>query len=98
MLESVDVELDGLSDEATDLIPVPDRHIAGKIGDMGAPACIAALDDDHVAESRHHRFSFLRPACFNTEFGVPGGTSKLGFPATVTVPDLLGYLYCRWLP
>jgi hypothetical protein len=36
------------------------------------------------------RSYFLRPACFRTLFSVPGGTSMLGFPATVTVPDLCG--------
>ena len=29
---------------------------------------------------------FLSPACFMALFNVPGGTSMLGFPATVTVP------------
>jgi len=31
-------------------------------------------------------------------FKVPAGISKLGLPATVTVPGLFACLYCRWLP
>jgi len=34
---------------------------------------------------------YLSPACFRTLISVPGGTSTLGFPATVTVPDLMGW-------
>jgi hypothetical protein len=29
---------------------------------------------------------FLSPACFKALFSVPGGTSMLGLPGTVTVP------------
>jgi hypothetical protein len=29
---------------------------------------------------------------------VPGGTSVLSFPATVTVPGLVGWWNWRWLP
>jgi hypothetical protein len=32
----------------------------------------------------------LRPACFSALLSVPGGTSTLGFPATVTVPGFVG--------
>ena len=31
-------------------------------------------------------------------FKVPYGTSAPGLPATVTVPDVVGCLYCRWPP
>src|SRR2546422_3010020 len=65
---------------------------------MGSPTRLASLNDHHVAHHRHPHFSFLRPACFSMAFNVPGGTSRLGLPATVTVPGLLGCLYCRWLP
>ena len=81
------MKLDGLSDEAADFVTtLADSDTAREIGNMSAPTRIAALNNDHVAKSGHHGFSLLRPACFNTEFSVPGGTSKLGFPATVTVP------------
>jgi hypothetical protein len=32
----------------------------------------------------------FKPACFSTLFSVPGGTSTLSFPATVTVPRFDG--------
>src|SRR5437667_3564068 len=56
------------------------------------------LAHHHVTHHRHPHFSFLRPACLSMAFNVPGGTSRLGLPATVTVPGLLGCLSCRWLP
>ena len=31
-------------------------------------------------------------------FNVPGATSSLGLPGTVTRPGFTGCLYCRWLP
>src|SRR5713101_6404477 len=65
---------------------------------MCSPTRLPSLDDHHVPHSRPPHFSRLSPACFSMAFKVPGGTSKLGFPATVTVPGLLACLYCRWLP
>ena len=40
----------------------------------------------------------MSPACLSTLFNVPGETSWLGWPAIVTLPFLVGCLYCRWLP
>src|SRR3990170_2899207 len=65
---------------------------------MRSPTGLSPLDDHHVTRHCHPYFSFERPACFSMAFNVPGGTSRLGLPATVTVPGLLGCLYCRWLP
>jgi hypothetical protein len=51
---------------------------------MGSPTRFTALDDHHVP--RHSSVPlFFSPACFRIEFSVPGGMSRLGLPATVTV-------------
>lgn len=38
---------------------------------------------------------FFSPACLRALLSVPDGTSIPGFPATVTVPGLFGWWYCR---
>jgi hypothetical protein len=43
------------------------------------------FDDNQVL---HARPQFFKPACFRMLLKVPGGTSMLGLPATVTVPAL----------
>jgi len=97
--QTVDVELDGFADQPQDfLASLAHRHASRQIRGMCSPAGVAPLDYHHVAHHRHAYFSLLRPACFSIAFKVPGGTSKLGLPATVTVPGLLACLYCRWLP
>jgi len=40
----------------------------------------------------------FNPACLRMLFTVPAGTSRLGLPATVTVPGLTECAYCLWLP
>src|SRR5688572_20242214 len=98
LLQTGNVELDGLTDQSQHLRPrFTYRYTPWKIRHVGSPTRRALLHHDHIA--RHSPLPALfRPACFRVEFGVPGDTSKLGFPATVTVPDLLGFLYWRWLP
>jgi len=56
---------------------------------IGADTCSALLKDDGVShvEIPHS----VRPACLRAFFSVPGGMSTLGFPATVTVPGLVGW-------
>jgi hypothetical protein len=44
------------------------------------------------------RPSFVNPACLRMLPSVPGATSSLGLPATVTRPGLVGCRYWRWLP
>ena len=55
----------------------------------------AFFNNNHVSNAVTHG---LRPACFRTELSVPGGTSILRFPATVTVPVFVECRNCRWLP
>src|SRR5437016_4821373 len=95
LLEAIDMEGNRLTDEADHFVPCfADSHATGKIGHVGPPARISTLDHYHV--SRHSPASrFLRPACLRIELRVPGGTTRLGFPATVTVPGLLGFLNWR---
>ncbi|MDB5987773.1 MAG: hypothetical protein JWR16_2826 [Nevskia sp.] len=59
-----------------------------KIRHVGSETDWAFLYDDHVA---HMSTYFLKPACFNALLSVPGGTSTLGLPETVTVPGLTGW-------
>ena len=77
---------------------LPDCLATRQVRDMRAPTRLSPLNDHHVACHSHPHFSFLRPACLSMAFSVPCGMSRLGFPATVTVPGLLVCLYCRWLP
>src|SRR5262249_61017757 len=65
---------------------------------MCAPTRFTVLDHHHIPHHRHLYFSLLRPACFSMAFKVPGGISRLGLPATVTVPGLVPCLYWRGVP
>jgi hypothetical protein len=91
--QPVDVKLDGLTDELQHFrARLSNRNAARKIRDMRTPARLAPLDHDHVPHYPSPS-AFLRPACFSIAFNVPAGTSRLGLPATVTVPCLFGFLY-----
>ena len=61
------------------------RNAAGKVWNVGTKTASALLDDNQIFHTRPH---FVRAACFRMLFKVPGGTSTLGLPATVTVPAL----------
>jgi len=67
-----------------------------EVRDVGSPARFAAFHHHHVSHRRvPQRFS---PAWRKIALKVPGGTSTLAFPATVTVPCFERCLNCRWLP
>ena len=68
------------------------RNATRKIRDMRSPTRIAPLDHN-LGPHYPSPPAFLRPACFSIAFNVPAGTSRLGLPATVTVPCLFGLLY-----
>ena len=86
LLKPLQVELDCLMDQGQDLFTRFARSdAAGKIGNISPERGGALFDNYQVAHSGHS--DFLRPACFSALPRVPGGTSTLGFPATVTVPD-----------
>src|SRR5487761_115678 len=72
-----------------------DNGTTRQIRDVSAKAFFALFQNYQVS----HRISRpFRTACFKILLSVPGGTSRLGLPATVTVPGLLECLNCRWLP
>src|SRR6266498_2922306 len=90
LLQPGNVKLDGLADQPQHLrrgfaygyTPWEVRHV-------GSPTRRSPFHHDHIA--RHSPLpAFLRPACFRIVFSVPGRTSKLGFPTTVTVPGCSG--------
>lgn len=87
LAHAFDMELDGFLDEAFHLCSCgSDRNTTGKIGYVCAETRRAALNDDKILHGKPH---FFKPACFRMLASVPGGTSTLGLPATVTVPGLL---------
>src|SRR6185503_18203702 len=94
-LQTGNVELDGLADQPHHLRPgFAYRHTPWEVRHMGSPTRRTPFHHDHIA--RHSPLPALfRPACCRIEFSVPGGTSKLGFPATVTVPGLFGFSVSR---
>ena len=84
------MKLDGLADERQGFVFRFSRGDASRqIWDVRAKGRGAFFDNYEVA---HFIPSyFLSPACFSALLSVPGGISMLGFPATVTVPGLLGW-------
>jgi hypothetical protein len=81
-----DVQLNGfLNERGNFFASFASRNTTWKIWDIGTKAAGALLNDYKVLHVRPH---FFRPACFRMLFNVPGGTSTLGLPATVTVPPL----------
>ena len=91
--QPVDVKLYRLTNQPLHFLAgLSNRNTAREIRDMRSPARVTPLDHHHVP---HYPSlpAFLRPACFKIAFNVPAGTSRLGLPATVTVPCLFGFLY-----
>src|SRR5579864_8546042 len=71
------------------------HRTARQIGHVGAEAVPALFHNHQVL---HYGLRPFSPACFRMLFSVPGGTSRFGLPATVTVPGLTVCLNCWWLP
>ena len=91
--QAVDVKLYRLTNQAQHFrAGFSNRNATREIRDVRSPARIAPLDHDHVPHYPSPPV-FLRPACFSIAFNVSAGTSRLGFPATVTMPCLFGFLY-----
>ena len=55
-----------------------------QIGHICAKTRWTFFNHDQILHLSPH---FFRPVCFRILFRVPGGTSTLSLPATVTVPD-----------
>ena len=84
------MKLDSFTDEHQGFIfGLSRRDAAWEIRNVRTKRRGSFFDDYEVA----HFISsyFLSPACFSALLSVPGGISMLGFPATVTVPGLLGW-------
>src|SRR5437867_3926832 len=87
LAEALDVKFDCFANERFCFISVlRDGDTPRKIWDISPDAFIRFFEDDKVFHDLQP--CFLRPACFRILPSVPTGTSKLGFPATVTVPVL----------
>ena len=67
------------------------RNATRKVGRVRGVAGRGLLDDDQIL----HDFN---PDCLRILFNVPGATSSLRFPATVTRPGLVACLNCRCEP
>ena len=67
------------------------RNATRKVGRVRGVAGRGLLDDDQIL----HGFN---PDCLRILFNVPGATSSLRFPATVTRPGLVACLNCRCEP
>ena len=88
LLHAFNVELNGFVYEARNFsATLADSHATGKVWHVRAEARRTLLDDNEILHTQPY---FLRPACLRTLLSVPGGTSTLGLPETVTVPALLG--------
>ena len=67
---------------------------AGQIRHVGTETSFTFLDYNSVSQFLVPPVYF-KPACFRILFNVPGGTSTLGLPDTVTVPGRFGFLNWR---
>src|SRR5690606_34932600 len=87
------VESDGLPDERAHLLlGFAHGDAAWQVRHVGPKTGRPSLDDDGVVHG------YFRPACLRMLSRVPGGRSRPGLPATVTLPGLFGCLNWRWLP
>ena len=94
--KAFNVKRDRLADQALDLFDAISSHSdARELGRVGRVTRLAAFNDDRITA---HVLGPLNPACQKMLASVPGRNSALGFPATVTVPGLLGWRNWRWLP
>jgi hypothetical protein len=84
--EVFDVKFDGFLNQDSDLFSgIGGRNATRQVGYVCTKAARSLFDDNQVLHIRPH---FFKPACFRMLLKVPGGTSTLGLPATVTVPAL----------
>ncbi len=82
------MELNGFLDERKNLLLGLARCDAPrKVRHISAIAAWSLFNHNHVT---HKLTPYSSPACFNALLSVPGGTSTLGLPATVTVPGFEG--------
>jgi len=77
VLETIDVELDGFTDERQNLLAsLADSDAAGQIGNVGAPARVAPLDHHHVAHNGHGLAFSFQSGLLSIALNVPAGTSR----------------------
>ena len=76
------MKLNGFSNELQRFVSaLANGYAPRKVRNVGAVGVLALLNDDDVVHLQPHFFS---PACRSALFSVPGGTSTLGLPDTVT--------------
>ena len=82
------MKLNGLLNELKNLLSrFASSDAPREVRHVGTEACWTFFHDYHVA----HKVSYFpKPTCLSTLFSVFGGTSTLGLPAMVTVPQLTG--------
>jgi hypothetical protein len=91
-----DVQIHSFADKLKGLFSrFPDNCATWQIRYVRAKTVFALFDNHKIC---HWGCGPFNPACLRMLFSVPGGTSRLGLPATVTVPGLTECVYCRWLP
>src|SRR5207248_1047027 len=96
--QAFDVKLDGFMNQLQDFfLGIRSSDTAGQVRHVGAKTSFTFLDYHSISQFFVPPVYF-KPACFRILFNVPGGTSTLGFPDTVTVPGWFGFLNWRWLP
>jgi hypothetical protein len=83
--ETGPVKLNRVAHSGLDLGPGRSSgNAAREIGRVGRQPGRCGLHDDQVA------LGHFSPACWRTLFSVPGASSSLGFPASVTSPGFSG--------
>jgi len=88
VFDALKVKFDGFLNKLQYLLlGFPNCDASWEIRGVCPIAAWTLLDNNHIS---HDETSYFRPACFRTLLSVPGGTSTLGFPETVTVPELDG--------
>ena len=93
---ALDMELNGLANLAFNFVDTRTcSDTSGQIRDICREIGPGIFNNDGIAHGSPH---LLKPACLRMLFKVPGASSSLGLPGTVTRPDLVGCLNCRWLP
>ena len=94
--KAVDVESDRLPHQLFNFLGAgPSRNAAGEVRRVTGERGSFPLDDHRIAV---HLVGPFRLACRRTLANVPDLSSAPRLPATVTVPGLVGWRNCRWLP
>ena len=87
---ALEMKLDGFTNLSLHFVDGGTGSYATReIRDIGREVRPRIFDNDGIAHDSPH---LLKPACLRMLFSVPGASSSLGFPGTVTRPDFVGCL------